>query len=63
MRNRYPFMGKRKLRIMLQREGLSLSASTIGRILSRGRELGHIRPCSLCEGRLTARRRRVFTQV
>ena len=60
MRNRHPYMGKRKLRIMLQREGLLLSESTIGRILSRGRELGHIQPCSFCEGRLTARRRRVF---
>ena len=60
MRNRYPFMGKRKL--MLQREGLSLSASTIGHILSRGREQGHIRPCSFCQGRLTARCCRVFNQ-
>ena len=58
MRNRYPFMGKRKL--MLQREGLSLSASTIGHIPGRGREQGHIRPCSFCQGRLTTRRRRVF---
>ena len=62
MRNRYPFMGKRKLHIMLQREGLLISESTIGRILSRGRELGHIQPCSFCEGRLTARRHRVFNR-
>ena len=61
-RKQYPFMGKRRLKVMLDREGVFLSESTLGRILAKGLRLGRIRPCAVCRGRLTAKRRRTFTQ-
>ena len=60
MRRRYPFMGKRRLRVMLRREGLQLSESSIGRILAKGLRLGRIRPCAFCRGRVKLKRRRRF---
>ena len=60
MRTRYPFMGKRRLRVMLRREGLQLSESSIGRILAKGLRLGRIRPCAFCRGRVKLKRRRRF---
>lgn len=62
MRKRYPFFGKKRLEVMLARDGLVLSQSTIGRILNKGVRLGRITPCALCRGRTTARRRRTFAQ-
>ena len=62
MRKRYPFMGKKRLRVMLDREGMTLSESTIGRILTKGVRLRRITPCAFCRGRVAATRRRTFTQ-
>ncbi|WP_446831958.1 helix-turn-helix domain-containing protein [Candidatus Foliamicus sp.] len=60
MRKHYPFMGKRRLKVMLDREGILLSESTIGRILVKGVCLRRITPCAFCRGRVTAKRRRNF---
>ncbi len=53
-------MGKAKLRAMLARDGLALSVSTVGRILSRAIADGRIKPASFCEGRAKPKRRRSF---
>ena len=60
MRARFPFMGKRRLRVMLAREGHKFSESTLGRILAKGVRLGRIQPCAFCRGRLKVKRRRGF---
>ena len=60
MRRRYPYMGKSRVRVMLAREGLALSASTVGRILAKGVRLGRIEPCAFCRGRVRPKRRRDF---
>ena len=62
MRRRYPFMGKARLQVMLAREGVGLSVSTVGRILARALARGAIRPASFCEGRPTPKRRRTFAR-
>ena len=62
MRKQYPFMGKRRLRVMLGREGRVLSESTIGRILTKGVRLRRITPCAFLRGRGTAKKRRTFAQ-
>ena len=36
LRRHYPFMGKRPLRVLLARQGIHLSESTVGRILAKG---------------------------
>ena len=51
MRRDFPFMGKRKLRVLLSREDIDLSESTIGRILARGVRLGRIQPCAQRQSR------------
>jgi transposase InsO family protein len=43
LRERYPRWGKDKLRILLRREGLTLSSSMVGRILARLRRSGELR--------------------
>ncbi len=53
-------MGKAKLRAMLARDGLTLSVSTVGRILSKAIADGRIKPASFCEGRAKPKRRRSF---
>ena len=60
MRKQYPFMGKRRLRVMLGREGLVLSESTMGRILTKGVRLRRITPCAFLRGRVTAKKRHTF---
>ena len=60
LRRDHPYMGKAKLQAMLARDGLALSVSTVGRILSRAIADGRIKPASLCEGRLKPKRRRSF---
>ena len=60
LRRQFPFMGKQKLRILLEREGIFLSESTIGRMLTQGIRLGRIQPCSFCRGHIRARQRRSF---
>ncbi len=53
-------MGKAKLRAMPARDGLTLSVSTVGRILSKAIADGRINPASFCEGRAKPKRRRRF---
>ncbi len=60
MRKRYPFMGKKRLKVMLAREGTTLSESTIGRILAKGVRLRRIAPCAFCLGRTRAKKPRKF---
>ena len=62
LRRRYPFMGKRPLRVLLARQGIHLSESTVGRILAQGVRLGRIRPCAFCRGRVKLKKRRSFHQ-
>ena len=60
LRRHYPFMGKRPLRVLLARQGIHLSESTVGRILAQGVRLGRIRPCAFCRGRVKLKKRRSF---
>ncbi len=60
LRARHPYMGKARLRAMLARDGVRLSVSTVGRIISRAIADGRIRPAASCEGRLKPKRRRSF---
>ena len=60
LRRRHPFMGKAPIQRMLERKGLHLSVSTVGRILSRAVAAGCVPPASACEGRLRPKRRRKF---
>ena len=53
-------MGKARLRAMLAKDGVRLSVSTVGRIISRAIADGRIQPAALCEGRLKPKRRRSF---
>ncbi len=62
LRRHYPFMGKRPLRVLLARQGIHLSESTVGRILAKGVRLGRIRPCAFCRGRVKLKKRRRFHQ-
>ncbi len=57
-----PPLGKRRLRVMLAREGTALSESAVGRILAKGLRLGRIRPCAFLRGRAKAKRRRGFAK-
>ena len=59
-RRDFPFMGKRKLRVLLLREGVDLSESTVGRILAKGVRLGRIEPCAFCRGRVKVKQPRRF---
>ena len=60
LREEHPYMGKARLHAMLARDGLALSVSTVGRILSKAIADGRIQPASFCEGRLKPKRRRNF---
>ncbi len=60
LRGEHPYMGKAKLRTMLAGDGLALSVSTVGRILSRAIADLPLKPASLCEGRPRPKRRRSF---
>ena len=60
MRRRHPFMGRLPIRALLAREGRTLGASTVGRILAKGARLGRVRPCAFCRGRTRTKRRRDF---
>jgi transposase InsO family protein len=42
LRERYPFMGKQKLCILLRQDGIQLSVSMVGRILTRLRHSGQL---------------------
>ena len=60
LRDQYPFMGKLRLKAMLDRTGVRLSVSTVGRIIGKAVADGRVRPASFCEGRVKPRRRRTF---
>ena len=60
LRRDFPFMGKRKLRVLPLREGIDLSESTVGRILAKGVRLGRIEPCAFCRGRVKVKQPRRF---
>ena len=60
LRGKHPYMGKAKLQTMLARDGVHLSVSTVGRILSKAIADGRIKPASFCEGRTRPKRRRRF---
>ncbi len=60
MRARYPFMGKVRLKAMLDRRGVRLSVSTVGRIIEEAIADGRTRRASFCEGRPKPARRRTF---
>ena len=60
LRREYPYMGKQRLRVLLARQGVQLSASSLGRILAKGVRLGRVRPCAFCRGRVKPKRPRRF---
>ena len=60
LRRKHPFMGKAPIQRMLERKGLRLSVSTVGRILSRAIAAGAVPLASVREGRVKPRRRRRF---
>ncbi len=62
IRREMPWAGKARIALELaaRRPDRPLSEATVGRILRRGVETGRARPCSICEGRVGARRRRDF---
>ena len=60
LRGKRPHMGKAKLQAMLAKDGVRLSVSTVGRIISRAIADGRIQPASFCEGRIKPKRRRRF---
>ena len=62
LRAQYPFMGKARLGAMLDRRGVNLSVSTVGRIVEKAIAYGRVRPASLCEGRPGSKRRRCFNK-
>jgi transposase InsO family protein len=59
LRQQYPRWGREKLRILLQREGLTLSAKTIDRVLTRLRATGQL--VDPPRQAISARRRRART--
>ncbi len=57
LREQYPRWGKAKLAVLLQREGIRLSASTVGRVLQRLKRSGQLRePRTFRRGRSWPRR-------
>jgi len=59
LRNRYPRWGREKLAVLLEREGIQLSGSTVGRVMARLRERGLlVEPENVRQAKLARRRRR-----
>jgi putative transposase len=58
LRETYPRWGKAKLAALLRREGCVVSASTVGRTLTRLRRLGQLREPPVVRAALVKRRRR-----
>jgi len=59
LRQQNPRWGKAKLAVLLKREGISLGASTVGRILKRLRERGRlVEPENVRQAKLARKRRR-----
>ena len=53
-------MSKERLKAMLDRQGVQLSVSIVGRIIGKAVAEGRVRPASFREGRTKPRRRRSF---
>ncbi len=60
MREKSPFFGKRRLRVMLERDGRHRSASPIGRSRKKRVNRNRVKPCRFCRGRVKPRQRRDF---
>ena len=61
LRTRYPLWGKRKIWKVLNRDqGITLSESSVGRILSLLLEQGKIQPACFYQGRRHGKRKRIF---
>ncbi len=63
MRRKHPFMGKAPIQRLLERQGLRLSVSTVGRVLSCAIADGAVPPASLCEGRAKPKRPGQLVQI
>ena len=59
-RNAHPMYGKEKIRTLLARDGISISASSIGRALRRMTDLGQALPVSVLRCRKERKRMRKF---
>ncbi len=58
-RQQYPRWGKAKLAVLLSREGIKVSASTVGRVMDRLKARGVlVEPENVCQAKLARRRRR-----
>ena len=63
LRRRFPAWGKLTLwRILSRDTSFNLSASTVGRILTKAIQLGRIQPCAFYYGSISSTRRRAFKQ-
>jgi transposase InsO family protein len=59
LRDRYPRWGREKLAVLLEREGIQLSGSTVGRVMARLRVRGLLaEPENVRQAKLARRRRR-----
>ena len=59
LRTRYPRWGKKKLVVLLGREGLKVSASTVGRVMNRLKARGVlVEPLNVTQAKLARKRRR-----
>lgn len=61
LRKRYPLWGKRKLwKVLTRDQGMTISESSVGRILRQLLEQGKIQPACFYQGRITTKRKRHF---
>jgi putative transposase len=59
LRTRYPRWGKKKLVVLLRREGIKISASTVGRVMNKLKARGVlIEPLNVTQAKLARKRRR-----
>jgi putative transposase len=59
LRTRYPRWGKKKLVVLLARKGIKVSASTVGRVMSRLKARGVlVEPLNVTQAKLARKRRR-----
>lgn len=62
LREQYPRWGKKKLHVLLQKEGFSTSEPTVGRVLKRLREAGQLNEPPVVTARLAGKRRRAISK-
>jgi transposase InsO family protein len=59
LRTRYPRWGKKKMVVLLEREGIKVSASTVGRVMNKLKARGVlVEPLNVTQAKLARRRRR-----